>query len=118
MPIRSLIAAAALLLGAVSTPVSAQPTAPREESAESLPAAPGRDEAFGTCSACHAYRLVAAQGLSRERWDETITLMSEKHGMAKLDDDERRVVLDYLAKAHPPKKTTGTGGFQVPFAPQ
>lgn len=118
MSIRTLIAAAALLLGAVALPASIQPAAAREESAEALPAAPGRDEAFVTCSACHAYRLVAAQGLSRERWDETITLMSEKHGMPKLEDDERRVVLDYLAKAHPPKRATGTGGFQVPFAPQ
>ncbi|GAB6844264.1 mono/diheme cytochrome c family protein [Methylorubrum rhodinum] len=115
---RTLIAATALLLGAAPIPASAQQAAAREERAEALPAAPGRDEAFGTCSACHAYRLVAAQGLSRERWDETMTLMTEKHGMPKLEGDERRVVLDYLARAHPPKRATGTGGFQVPFAPQ
>ncbi|WP_232627748.1 hypothetical protein [Methylobacterium sp. Leaf118] len=116
MSIRTLLAATMLLLGAAAIPT--QHAAAREESAEAFPAGPGRDETFGTCSACHAYRLVAAQGLSRDRWDETMTLMTEKHGMPKLEGDERRVILDYLATAHPPKRAVGTGGFQVPFAPQ
>ena len=89
-----------------------------DESAEQLAAGPGREEAFNACSACHAYRLVAAQSMSRERWDETMNLMTERHGMPKLEVGERKIILDYLAKTHPPKKATGSGGFQIPFVPQ
>jgi mono/diheme cytochrome c family protein len=120
MAYRDWISSAALLIGAATLPATAQQpgAAPAEESAEQLPAGPGRDEAFGMCSACHAYRLVAAQSMSRERWDDTMTLMTEKHGMPKLESEDRKLILEYLAKTHPPKKATGTGGFQIPFAPQ
>lgn len=110
------LAGALLLAGFSLTSLSPVVSAPNE-SAELLPAGPGREEAFSTCSACHAYQLVAAQSMSRERWDETMTLMTEKHGMPKLQVKERKVILDYLARTHPPKKATGTGGFQIPFVP-
>ena len=87
--------------------------APREENVENLPALPGRDETFGLCAACHAYRIVSNQGLSRERWDETLTWMTERHNMPPLEGDDRKVILDYLAKAHPPK--AAAGGFKNPF---
>ncbi len=82
---------------------------------EDLPAGPGRDETFGLCSACHAYRLVANQGLSRERWDDTLDWMSQRHAMPKLEGEERALILDYLVKAHPPR-AAGPGGFRNPFA--
>jgi hypothetical protein len=105
---------ALLIAGSLGSPV----VRAAEENPEQLPAGPGRDEAFYTCSACHAYRLVAAQSMSRDRWDETMTLMTEKHGMQKIEGEERRLILDYLAKSHPPKRATGTGGFEIPFAPR
>lgn len=116
--------AAALVFGAaaIAQPAAAQaPTdasAPKEESAESLPAGPGREAAFGMCGACHAYRLVASQALSRERWDDTMTVMTQKHGMPDLKGEQRETILNYLAKTHPPKAPTGAGGFKIPFAPQ
>jgi len=112
---RNILLAAALLVGAACVPAAARAA---EENPEQLPAGPGREDAFYTCSACHAYRLVAAQGMSRERWDDTMTLMSEKHGMQKIEGEDRKLILDYLAKTHPPRKAVGTGGFQIPFAPQ
>ena len=117
MRYRYAVLAAALFVGAASSPAWAQAPEPKEESAEQLPAGPGRDEAFGMCSACHAYKLVAAQAMSRERWEETMKLMVDKHGMPKLKQAQTDLILDYLAKTHPPRKATGTGGFQIPFAP-
>lgn len=117
-------AALALVLALAAAPAAAQAPqsaqapqafAPKEETPEQYPPGPGRDEAVGMCGACHAYRLVAAQGMGRERWDETMTLMTEKHGMPKLEGERRKTILDYLAAAHPAKKPTGAGGFQIPF---
>ncbi len=92
--------------------------APREERIEELPAGPGRDEAFGMCSACHAYRLVANQGMTREKWDETLVWMTERHNLPAIEGADRELLLNYLAFAHPPKKTPAAGGFKNPFAPQ
>lgn len=103
-------AAAALLGGAAS----AQPLPqPREERVEDLPVGHGRDETFGLCGACHAYKVVSNQGLSRESWDETLTWMTERHNMPPLEGDDRKTILDYLATAHPPRKSAG--GFKNPF---
>jgi hypothetical protein len=116
-PVRAL-ALAALLGAALAAPAQAQGPAPREETVESLPPGPGREEAFGLCSACHAYRLVSNQGMSRERWDDTLTLMTTRHNMPDLQGDERALVLDYLASAHPERAAPARGGFRNPFAPQ
>ena len=61
-----------------------------------LPEGPYRDEVFYLCTACHSSRLVGNQALSRERWDETLTWMSERHGMPKVAGEERQRVLDCL----------------------
>src|SRR5688572_14176015 len=68
-----------------TVPVQAQGPAPaftpKDEQIEDLPDGPGRDETFGMCTACHGYKLVSNQGLTRDRWDETLTWMTERHGM-------------------------------------
>lgn len=87
---------------------------PRDESPEEFAAGAGRDETFYACTACHNFKLVAAQGLSRERWDETIEWMTTRHNMPKLEGDERRVILDYLASAYP-AAASGRGGWRNPF---
>jgi mono/diheme cytochrome c family protein len=106
---------AALLSAVAAHAISAQPRAftPREESPEEFAAGSGRDETFYTCTACHNFNLVAQQGMSRRQWDETITLMNEKHNMPKLDDKEREVVLNYLEAAYPPR--VQERGWQNPF---
>lgn len=49
------------------------------------------------CSACHSLHLVAQQGLSKQRWDETLDWMVEEQGMDELNPDDREAVLVYLS---------------------
>lgn len=114
--------AAALALGLAAIEAQAQAPsaafAPKDERIEDLPEGEGRDETFGLCTACHGYRLVSNQGMSRSQWDETLTWMTERHNMPDIRGAERDRILDYLAKAHPPKAPSRAGGFRNPFAPQ
>lgn len=85
---------------------------------EDLPEGPGREETFYNCIACHSFQVVVRQGMSRPMWDDTLTLMVERHGMWELDKDERQLILDYLSEQYPPTVGTGTSrGWVNPFAP-
>jgi len=109
-----LLAAAAVGVVLASSPGRAQP----EETPESLPDFPGREETFGYCIGCHSMKVVGRQGMDRPRWDETLTWMTEKHNMPPPDAEMRKVLLDYLAQAFPPAAPAQGGSFVVPFAPQ
>ena len=63
-----------------------------------LPPGPGQEEVFILCDACHSIKLVTQQGLDRDAWDETLDYMTAEQGMPELEPDERRLILDYLAK--------------------
>lgn len=89
---------------------------PVEEGPEQYPAHPSRDDAFYFCTACHSFKLVAAQGMSRERWDESLTWMVERHNMPDVQGDDRKKILDYLANAFPERREPR--GWQNPFAGQ
>jgi hypothetical protein len=93
------------------------PSAPRDETPEQFPEGPYREDTFYFCTACHGFRIVAAQGMSRERWDETLTWMTERHKMPPLEGEEREKVLAYLAQAFP-ERPRAPGGWRNPFAPQ
>lgn len=88
---------------------------PRDETPEQFPAAAGRDDAFYACTACHNFKLIAAQGLSRAGWNDSIALMVTKHGMPALDEKDQKIVLDYLETAFPPRAPAAGGGWQNPF---
>ena len=91
-----------------------QPTfEPREEEPEEFPDAPGREDTFYFCTACHNFSLVAQQGMSRHRWNSTLDFMTERHGMPKLEGKEREAILDYLEKAFP--ESDSPSGWQNPF---
>jgi hypothetical protein len=108
-----LLAAMSLVL---STNIAgAQTFTPRDENPEDFPAGPGRDETFYTCTACHGFKLVAAQGMNRRQWDDSINWMMERHRMPPLDTREREIVLNYLEATFPPRAPSGGGGFQNPF---
>lgn len=114
-----LILAAALLAfapaGAAAQGTQAPQTfTPEPEDPEEFPDKPGRDDAFYACGACHGFKLVAQQGFSRERWSETMDLMTEKHGAPKLEGKDRELILDYLASAFPPRAPQNRG-FRNPF---
>ena len=93
------VAATALFVVALAAPAHAD-----DEGPESFPDGPGRDETFYLCTACHSGALIRQQGMSRERWDESISWMTERHGMPELEGEDRRVVLDYLTQAFPPRR--------------
>jgi mono/diheme cytochrome c family protein len=104
-----------LALVAAGTAWAQQPAfTPRDETPEEFTAGAGRDETFYSCTACHNFKLVAQQGMSRRQWDEILSLMTEKHGMPPLDDKDRDVVLNYLESAYPPRAPAGRG-WQNPF---
>ena len=106
----------AVLLGSVPNFAfaQAQTFTPRDESPEEFVAGAGRDETFYACTACHGFKLVAQQGMSRRQWEETLQLMNDKHGMPALDPKDRDVVLNYLEAAYPPGNPAA-GGWQNPF---
>jgi hypothetical protein len=84
--------------------VSPAPAAQDEaETPEALPPGEGRDDTFYACTACHGTAVIRRTGLTRERWDELLDWMVEKQGMTPLEPDLRRVILDYLATAFPPR---------------
>jgi len=105
-----------VLIGAASA--LAQTFTPRDESPDEFPAGAGRDETFYACTACHGFKLVAQQGLSRAGWEDSINLMIRRHAMPPLDDKDRAVVLGYLEAAYPPRAPAGRGGWQNPFSKQ
>lgn len=109
----ALAASAFMLLSAAE--VGAQ-TRPIEEAPEQYPAHPNRDDAFYFCTACHSFRIVAAQGMSRERWDESFDWMVERHSMPDVQGEDRKRILDYLASAFPERREPG--GWKNPFAPK
>lgn len=108
-----------LLMTAASLLTAATAFQPEAEDPGSFPDFPGRDEAFGFCASCHAFRLVAAQGMTREQWLSSLAWMTERHAMPELDAADRDVIVDYLGKAFPPKAPAGgRGGWRNPFQPQ
>ena len=113
-----LLAAGLLGLGML-VPAGAQQPAfrPSDERPEDLPEGPGREETFYACTACHNFKLVAAQGLSRSQWDDSLAWMTKRHNMADIQGPDRDLILDYLARHYPPRETRG-GGWRNPFAPQ
>ena len=82
---------------------------PTDESPEDLPAGNGRDETFYACTACHGFKIVAQQGLTRSQWDDSLNWMTTKHGMNAIEGDDRKLILDYLEKNFPPRSKPGRG---------
>ena len=73
-------------------PAIAQTTfTPRDESPEEFAAGTGRDETFYACTACHGFKLVAQQGMTRAQWEDSINLMVRRHNMPPLDDKDRDI---------------------------
>jgi mono/diheme cytochrome c family protein len=105
------------LAGALFTApaVAQQAFTPRDESPEEFVAGAGRNETFYACTACHGFKLVAQQGMTRAQWEDSISLMVRRHSMPPLDAKDREVILNYLETAYPPRAPAGRGGFVNPF---
>jgi hypothetical protein len=108
--------AAALLLVALPAPDGAgQPKQeqPREERPEDYPDGPNREDTFYFCTPCHSFKIVAAQGMSRARWNETLDFMVTRHNMPDVQGADREKILDYLAGTYPER--TQRPGWKNPF---
>lgn len=113
LPLLAVLVVAAL--GTDRAASQSQTFTPRDENIEELPAGPGRDETFYACTACHNFKLVAQQGMSRQRWNDTLTWMTERQGMPALEGADRELILDYLAAHYPQTEPAARGGWQNPF---
>jgi hypothetical protein len=121
--VRRMRASAAALASLVVLAVAAFPTTesaaqsrrvrPPEEQPEQYPDGPNREDTFYFCTACHSFKIVAQQGMSRERWNETFDFMVERHKMVDVQGEQREQMLDYLAKAFPERRAPG--GWKNPF---
>jgi hypothetical protein len=112
--------AAVVLLAALPAPDAAgqsQPKRerPKQEQPGDYPDGPNREDTFYFCTACHSFKIVAAQGMSRARWTETLDFMVTRHKMPDVQGAEREKMLDYLAGAFPERARPG--GWKNPFAP-
>jgi cytochrome c len=77
-----------------------------EEDWDGLPPGKGREDVYYSCQACHSLAIVKQQGLSREWWDDTLTWMVEEQSMPELDEEDRALVLDYLATHYGPNSVS------------
>ena len=95
---------ASALMVCLALAAAGRPAAPArsEETPEALPPGEGREEVFHACTACHGTAVIRRSRLSREGWDELMDWMTEKHGMPRLEGEDRRVIVDYLARVFPP----------------
>jgi hypothetical protein len=82
----------------------------RAEDETVLPPGEGRAEVFGLCTACHDTAVIRRSRLTRQQWDGLMDWMSERHGMAQLDDGLRSSVVDYLARSFGPAAAPGGRG--------
>jgi cytochrome c553 len=114
---RIALAVVALVLG--TSLAGAQPAfTPSEETPEQFPTGAGRDETFYACTACHNFKLVAAQGMTRRQWEDSLAWMTQRHNMPPLEGKERETVLNYLEAAFPPHAPASRGGWRNPFSGQ
>jgi DNA uptake protein ComE-like DNA-binding protein len=81
-----LVAALALVVGAISSPAFAQDT---------LPEGPGKAETVAVCSQCHEAQKAASVKLTRKGWAETIEKM--KMLGAQATEPEFESILNYLS---------------------
>jgi len=88
---------------------------PRDENPEDYPAGPGRDDTFYACTACHGFRIVAQQGMTRQQWKDSLQWMTDRHKMPPLPEKEEKVVLDYLEATFPPRAPANRPGWRSPF---
>lgn len=95
--------AGAGMLG-VAFAASGVPALAEEDEFDGSPRAPGVEITYYACSACHSFKLVAQQGLSKESWKEVLVWMVEEQEMEPMEPADLSVTLDYLAKFYGPDR--------------
>ena len=87
--------------------------ADRQEEETVLAEGEGRSEVFGYCTACHNTALIRRSAFTRDRWDELMDWMAEKHGMNPLEGEFRTTIVDYLGRHYGPRARSPRGGNPV-----
>lgn len=64
-----------------------------------LPDAPGAEDTYYQCVACHSTEIIKQQRLTDARWDDLWTWMIEEQGMIPPDEETKETILGYL-KTH------------------
>lgn len=83
---------------------------------EQLKPGKGRELVQANCIPCHSTAIIAANHLSRQKWDEIITVMQRKNGMWPLPPAVREQILDYLEAAQRPDDPGLSKGKESPWA--
>lgn len=86
------VVAASLLYGFVASPTYADD----DPDYAAMIDGDGKDFAFLVCSDCHAMQHVLQKRYSRRGWQDAIKRMTEDFGMAELESDEQRLIINYL----------------------
>lgn len=93
---------------AVRAQTAGDSTVEEEQDWQGLPPGKGREEVYYGCAPCHSLKLVTQQGLSRQRWEDTLNWMTEKQAMPEIDPEARKLIVDYLTKFYgEDRKATG-----------
>jgi cytochrome c len=83
----------------VATDESAEELAvPLNPEFDNLPDAPGAEQTFYLCSACHSLAIVKQQRLTDARWDYLWTWMVEEQGMPEQTPEDKEAILGYLKR--------------------
>src|SRR5262245_53726105 len=75
--------------------------------AQTFPDGPGKEILEKKCSTCHAPEQVTTFGRSAEEWHEVVVNMIDLG--AELNEEEAKVLIEYLAKNWPLKGSTPSG---------
>lgn len=65
---------------------------------------PGAQITYDYCSACHSEMIIAQQGQTRDGWDDILVWMVEDMGMNEIVEEDRDLILDYLATYYNPDR--------------
>lgn len=97
---RNAPAHAAILVCTLAAAASAAIAADGVRTLDDLPQGAGRDALARRCVTCHDLGVVLAQGRTRSEWADAVAVMVDRG--AVVSDDDRKLLLDYLAEIAPP----------------
>ena len=105
-----------VLVGVLALAWRTANSAEAEANVMGLKPGPGRTLVIANCIPCHSTAIIAANHLTREQWDRTITKMESVNGMRALTPEVRQQVLDYLGQTQRPADRDLDAGKQSPWA--
>ena len=87
-----------ITLSAVAILMTKNVVAQEEINFQGLPLGKGIKLVLENCTVCHSTDIILQNHMSRKNWKKTITLMQQERGMAKLNKQDQKIILDYLSK--------------------